>query len=109
MTKRLLLYLLGLVSVMGLLTSCAKDEKFTQISSLSFSGAPSSLAPGQTHKLQVKTFPAGADEPYTLVFTSSKPTVATVDELGTITALQEGQTVISVSLKTARRSRPSLP
>ena len=37
MTKRLLLYLLGLVSVMGLLTSCAKDEKFTQISSLSFS------------------------------------------------------------------------
>ena len=99
MTKRLLLYLLGLVSVMGLLTSCAKDEKFTQISSLSFSGAPSSLAPGQTHKLQVKTFPAGADEPYTLVFTSSKPTVATVDELGTITALQEGQTVISVSLK----------
>ena len=99
MTKRLLLYLLGLVSVMGLLTSCAKDEKFTQISSLSFSGAPSSLAPGQTHKLQVKTFPAGADEPYTLVFTSSKPTVATVDELGTITALQEGKTVISVSLK----------
>ena len=93
------MYLLGLVSVMGLLTSCAKDEKFTQISSLSFSGAPSSLAPGQTHKLQVKTFPAGADEPYTLVFTSSKPTVASVDAQGTVTALQDGQTVITVSLK----------
>ena len=99
MTKRLFLYLLGLVSAMGLLTSCAKEDKFTQISSLSFSGAPSSMAPGQTHKLQVKTFPAGADEPYTLVFTSSKPTVASVDELGTITALQDGQTVITVSLK----------
>ena len=99
MTKRLFLYLLGLVSVAGLLTSCAKDEKFTQISSLSFSAAPSSMAPGQTHKLQVRTFPAGADEPYTLVFTSSKPAVATVDDLGTITAIQDGQTVITVSLK----------
>ena len=99
MTKRLLLYLLGLVSAMGLLTSCAKEDKFTQISSLSFSGAPASMAPGQTHKLQVKTFPAGADEPYTLVFTSSKPTVASVDAQGTVTALQDGQTVITVSLK----------
>ena len=99
MTKRLLWYLLGLAAFVGLLTSCAKDEKFTQVSSLSFSSTPSSLAPGQTHKLQVKAFPAGADEPYTLVFTSSKPTVASVDAQGTVTALQEGQTVISVSLK----------
>ena len=99
MTKRLLWYLLGLAAFVGLLTSCAKDEKFTQVSSLSFSSTPSSLAPGQTHKLQVKTFPAGADEPYTLVFTSSKPTVASVDAQGTVTALQDGQTVITVSLK----------
>ena len=99
MTKRLFLYLLGLAAFVGLMTSCAKEDKFTQVSSLSFSSTPSSLAPGQTHKLQVKAFPADADEPYTLVFASSKPEVATVDAQGTVTAIKDGQTVISVSLK----------
>ena len=99
MFRKLLLPLLSLAAASVLFVSCSKDESFTEISSVSFSNPPATLPPGKTQQLNVKISPANADEPYSLVFSSSATQVATVDDRGVLTTLSDGQTTISVYVK----------
>lgn len=83
-----------------LLTSCSKDDiKYTEVDAVSFSNPPQQIEAGGSFKLSVKTDPADADEPYTLVFESSDPAVASVDQDGMVKALKKGKAILSVHLK----------
>ena len=98
MLRKLFLPLLALAAAAVFLASCSKDDGLQEITGLSFSNPPTVLSPGKTQQLQVNVFPADTDAPYTLVFSSSHPQVATVNAQGKVTALAEGQTTIEVSL-----------
>ena len=98
MFKRLFLPLLALAVAAVFFASCSKDDDFREITGVSFSNPPTVLSPGKTQRLQVNVFPGDVQAPYTLVFSSSNPQVATVDAQGNLRAVADGQTVIEVSV-----------
>lgn len=101
MLKKWLLPLVALLGWAVLIPSCSKsdDIKFIEVESVAFSSSASSTFIGHSFKLSVIVNPSDANEPYTLVFESSDPAVASVDQKGEVKALKKGQAKISVCLK----------
>ena len=84
-----------MASVCCLVWSCEKGEQSFSVD-LSKSGV--SLQAGETYKLEVSVYPAGAE----LSWFSSDETVVTVDQEGTITAVAEGNAVVTVACGDAK-------
>ena len=99
--KKTLRSLAILLVLAGALVSCSKsdDIKFIEVESLSFADPAPSAFSGEGFHLSVRVAPLDANEPYTLVFESSDPAVASVGQGGEVTPLKKGQTKISVYLK----------
>lgn len=84
--------LLALVLMIGFgSTSCGKEEKGVKI--LKFEQEEVSLIAGDKMELKVSVNPADAK----LTFASKDDKVATVDASGTVTAVAEGKTIITVT------------
>ena len=84
-----------MASVCCLVWSCEKGE---QSFSVDLSKSEVSLQAGETYKLEVSVYPAGAE----LSWFSSDETVVTVDQEGTITAVAEGNAVVTVACGDAK-------
>lgn len=84
-----------MASVCCLVWSCEKGE---QSFSVDLSKSEVSLQAGETYKLEVSVSPAGAE----LSWFSSDETVVTVDQEGTITAVAEGNAVVTVACGDAK-------
>lgn len=72
------------------------SDKNILVTKLSVNEKYISLAVGYTHNLTYRTTPSTATE-LSLNFTSSDPTVATVDQKGNIKGIKEGSAIITVS------------
>jgi len=69
------------------------------ITSLKMGLSRRELAVGENYKLLATTFPRTNNEPYTIVWSSSDSNVATVDQTGNVSAISNGETVITASVK----------
>ena len=85
---------LSLVTLLLCFSSCGGDKP-SSVSSLQMSFTELTLAPDESVRLYCR---AGKDEKAPqLTWTSSNPEVASVDNIGYVTALQSGRTVITAS------------
>ena len=101
MFRKLFRPLLNLAAAAVFFASCSKDGGITsvEVSSVTIMNPASSLPVGQPYKLSVKVMPLDVNEPYSLVFSSSKEDVAKVDNQGNISTLIPGQTEIKVFVR----------
>lgn len=101
MFRKLFRPLLNLAAAAVFFASCSKDGGITsvEVSSVTIMNPASSLPVGQLYKLSVKVMPLDVNEPYSLVFSSSKEDVAKVDNQGNISTLIPGQTEIKVFVR----------
>lgn len=66
------------------------------VSSVEISESTATMAAGTTYQLTATVYPANADNP-TVVWSSSNPEVANVDETGLVTAFAAGEVTITVA------------
>lgn len=88
--KRITIALLALAATV--LASCTKEPSPT---SISFSQTNYTLTPGSVQPLQVNFMPSGTTG--TVSWTSSKPSVAEVDNKGVVTAISQGNATITAT------------
>ena len=89
--------LIGILCV--LITSCTKeDEKDVSIAvkEIKLSNDKGTIEVGKTIQLTASVLPENATDK-TIIFTSSKEDIATVNETGLVSGLTEGQTIISAT------------
>jgi len=77
-------------------TTVSVGNKMVSLSSIILNSTNINLAAGSTYLLSYRVEPSNATE-LNMNFTSSDPTVATVDSNGRITGIKEGSAVITVS------------
>ncbi|MDR0661176.1 MAG: Ig-like domain-containing protein [Prevotellaceae bacterium] len=78
--------------------SCNKDNPEIPISGVSIENSLA-LAVGQTQKLNVSIVPDNATEKVELIWSSSDPNVASIDENGSLQTLKEGEAIITVKVR----------
>lgn len=95
--KRTLLMFCALALTVGVFASCKSDEpEVKEITSVKVDPTAALLKPGETKQLKVEWTPA--EVKVNATFTSNKPEVATVDAKGLVTAVKEGEAIITVNV-----------
>ena len=87
--------LLGAIASISLLfSSCGETEKEIEVSSIAIGQPSAEMEVGETLSLKVTVSPSNATYDG-ISWTSTKPKVATVSESGLVSALSEGNTIIT--------------
>lgn len=95
--KRTLLMFCALALTIGVFASCkGKDPKVKEITSVKVDPTAALLKPGETKQLKVEWTPA--EVKVNATFTSNKPEIAKVDAKGLVTAVKEGDAIITVNV-----------
>lgn len=95
--KRTLLMFCALALTIGVFASCkGKEPEVKEITSVKVDPTAALLKPGETKQLKVEWTPA--EVKVNATFTSNKPEVATVDAKGLVTAVKEGEAIITVNV-----------
>ncbi|MDD4819716.1 MAG: glycosyl hydrolase family 18 protein [Flavobacteriales bacterium] len=91
-----------LTAISGIFTACSKGggEEKVEIQKITINNTiGASISVGEQLKLDISTLPTGITEPYTLEFTSSDKTVATVSSAGLVSGKGGGSATITVTVK----------
>lgn len=95
--KRTLLMFCALALTIGVFASCkGKEPEVKEITSVKVDPTAALLKPGETKQLKVEWTPA--EVKVNATFTSNKPEIATVDAKGLVTAVKEGEAIITVNV-----------
>ena len=95
--KRTLLMFCALALTIGVFASCkGKEPEVKEITSVKVDPTAALLKPGETKQLKVEWTPAEVKVNST--FTSNKPEIATVDAKGLVTAVKDGEAIITVNV-----------
>ena len=87
----------ALALTVGVFASCKSDEpEVKEVTSVKVDPTAALLKPGETKQLKVEWTPA--EVKVNATFTSNKPEVATVDAKGLVTAVKEGEAIITVNV-----------
>lgn len=95
--KRTLLMFCALALTIGVFASCkGKEPEVKEITSVKVDPTAALLKPGETKQLKVEWTPA--EVKVNATFTSNKPEIATVDAKGLVTAVKDGEAIITVNV-----------
>lgn len=95
--KRTLLMFCALALTIGVFASCkGKEPEVKEITSVKVDPTAALLKPGETKQLKVEWTPA--EVKVNATFTSNKPEVATVNAKGLVTAVKDGEAIITVNV-----------
>lgn len=95
--KRTLLMFCALALTIGVFASCkGKEPEVKEITSVKVDPTAALLKPGETKQLKVEWTPA--EVKVNATFTSNKPEIAKVDAKGLVTAVKEGEAIITVNV-----------
>lgn len=95
---RKILAILVLICGLGTISSCQKENMDIEVTGVSIDKSLV-LGIGQVRQLTATILPENATENVDLVWSSSNSEVASVDASGKVTALKEGEAIISVQVK----------
>jgi len=95
MNKQVLMMTAAIViAAATVFSGCKKEKETVKVTGVSVSPASVTLAIGDNTHLTATIVPANADD-HSVVWTSDKPSVATVNENGVVTAVAAGEAIIT--------------